>query len=161
MENYNNFLFFGKWRYMLDAFDEQTAKDILWEIMRYGTEGVIKTDNPIVAGIITGTIAENINHSQAKYNKAISGGRPRKDINIDEVMRLVKEGRTYQEIADVMSVSKNTIGERVREYRNQTETKNQPRTQEVEVKEEVDVKVKEEVKPTSPSLDNWVSGLGW
>lgn len=164
MKEYNNFLFFGNWRLMLDAFDEPTAKDILWEIMRYGTEGEIQTDNPIISGIINGTIAENINHSQQKYNKAVNGGRPRKEIDIQRVMRMIEEGKTYQDIADIMGVSKNTIGERVREYRNQEQTKNQtknhPLTQEVEVKEEEKEKGKEDVK-TSNDLIDWENRMGF
>ena len=48
--DYDSFVFYGNWRTMLDGFDKETAKDILWQIMLYGTAGEVDTSNPMING---------------------------------------------------------------------------------------------------------------
>ena len=47
------------------------------------------------------------------------GGRPAKQIDMDQVFDLLNQGKTYQQIADVMGVSRNTIANRIQEHKKQ------------------------------------------
>lgn len=120
MNEYSNFVFYGSWREMLSGFDETTAKEILWQIMLYGTGGEMQTDNPLIQGLINGAIAPNIKSSQNKYCKSIvdgkKGGRPKIDLPIEEIKGLQESGQTIKAIAQFYNVSTDTIQRRLKEY---------------------------------------------
>ena len=44
---YENFVFYGKWRTLIEGFDETTAKEILWQIMSFGTSDILSQINLI------------------------------------------------------------------------------------------------------------------
>ena len=120
MNEYSNFVFYGSWREMLSGFDEAIAKEILWQIMLFGTGGEIQTGNPMIQGIINGAIAPNIKSSQNKYCKSIvdgkKGGRPKIDLPIEEIKGLQESGQTIKAIAQFYNVSTDTIQRRLKEY---------------------------------------------
>ena len=122
-KEYESFVFYGSWKELLKGFDRETAKELLWDIVNAGVGEPIESENIMIQSIIQGAIIPNIKSAKKRYENAITngkeGGRPRKEIDIDKVIELVNQGMTYQEIADIFGVSKNTIGNRVREHKNQ------------------------------------------
>lgn len=123
MEEYENFVFYGSWKKLLSGFDKETAKEILWEIVNIGVGEEIESDNPMIIAIIQGAVMPNIKSAKNRYAAATEngkkGGRPRKEINIEKALELESQGKTQAEIAEEFGVSKNTIGSRLREHKNQ------------------------------------------
>ena len=131
-EEYENFVFYGSWKTLLSGFDKETAKEILWEIVNIGVGEEIESDNPMIIAIIQGAVMPNIKSAKSRYATAIEngkkGGRPRKEINIEKALELESQGKTQAEIAEEFGVSKNTIGNRLREHKNQKPTQ-KPKTE--------------------------------
>lgn len=123
MEEYENFVFYGSWKTLLSGFDKETAKEILWDIVNIGVGEEIESDNPMIIAIIQGAVMPNIKSAKNRYAAATEngkkGGRPRKEINIEKALELESQGKTQAEIAEEFGVSKNTIGSRLREHKNQ------------------------------------------
>lgn len=130
MKEYEQFLFYGSWKTLLNGFDRETAKKILWDIVNVGVGEEIESDNPMIKAIIQGAIIPNIESAKRRYATATEngnkGGRPRKEINIEKALELESQGKTQAEIAEEFGVSKNTIGSRLREHKNQKQK--QPKT---------------------------------
>lgn len=76
---YDNFVFYGRWYELLKGFDESTAKEILWQIMLFGTSGEIATNNQMIRAIIKGAIECNITKAKDKYNASFKSKK--KSIN--------------------------------------------------------------------------------
>lgn len=123
MKEYENFVFYGSWKTLLSGFDKEKAKEILWDIVNIGVGEEIESTDPMIKGIIQGAIMPNIESSKKRYATATEngnkGGRPRKEINIEKALELESQGKTQAEIAEEFGVSKNTIGSRLREHKNQ------------------------------------------
>lgn len=123
MKEYEQFVFYGSWKTLLSGFDRETAKELLWDIVNVGVGEEIESDNPMIKAIIQGTIIPNIKSAKSRYATATEngnkGGRPRKEINIEKALELESQGKTQAEIAEEFGVSKNTIGSRLREHKNQ------------------------------------------
>lgn len=123
MEEYENFVFYGSWKTLLSGFDKETAKEILWDIVNIGVGEEIESDNSMIIAIIQGAVMPNIKSAKNRYTAATEngkkGGRPRKEINIEKALELESQGKTQAEIAEEFGVSKNTIGSRLREHKNQ------------------------------------------
>ena len=110
--DYDSFVFYGNWRTMLDGFDKETAKDILWQIMLYGTAGEIDTSNPMINGIVMGCCAAGIDKAKDRYANAVDngkkGGRPT-EIDAEHVRELKESGLTNKEIATELGCSTRTV----------------------------------------------------
>lgn len=65
----------------------------------------------------------NIKSAKDRYATAVKngseGGRPRKNIDIEQILELQRQGKTQAEIGEIIGVSKNTIANRLREHKNQ------------------------------------------
>ena len=126
MKEYEQFVFYGSWKTLLSGFDRETAKELLWDIVNVGVGEEIESDNPMIKAIIQGTIIPNIKSAKSRYATATEngnkGGRPRKEIDIEKALELESQGKTQAEIAEEFGVSKNTIGSRLREHKNQKPT---------------------------------------
>lgn len=126
MKEYEQFVFYGSWKTLLSGFDRETAKELLWNIVNVGVGEEIESDNPMIKAIIQGTIIPNIKSAKSRYATATEngnkGGRPRKEIDIEKALELESQGKTQAEIAEEFGVSKNTIGSRLREHKNQKPT---------------------------------------
>ena len=110
--DYDSFVFYGNWRTMLDGFDKETAKDILWQIMLYGTAGEVDTSNPMINGIVMGCCAAGIDKAKDRYANAVDngkkGGRPT-EIDAEHIQELKKSGLTNKEIAIELGCSTRTV----------------------------------------------------
>lgn len=110
--DYDSFVFYGNWRTMLDGFDKETAKDILWQIMLYGTAGEVDTSNPMINGIVMGCCAAGIDKAKDRYANAVDngkkGGRPT-EVDVEHVQELKKSGLTNKEIATELGCSTRTV----------------------------------------------------
>ena len=110
--DYDNFVFYGNWRTILEGFDKETAKDILWQIMLYGTAGEVDTSNPMINGIVMGCCAVGIDKAKDRYANAVDngkkGGRPT-EIDVEHVQELKKSGLTNKEIATELGCSTRTV----------------------------------------------------
>lgn len=136
------FVFYGSWRDLLEGFDKETAKEILWQIMLLGTTGEIDTNNVMIQQIIKGCIAPNIHNTKTRYKKSKSdgakGGRPRKEFDIFKATALKEQGYSNAAIAEELGVSKETVRTRLNDYYDSAEnlaenwqkTKNRPTTNE-------------------------------
>lgn len=150
-----SFVFYKDWADTIDMLDEEAGKDLLYKIYLIGVnrEEEIFVDNPFEKSFLN-RVQSDIDRAKVKYIHSVvngkKGGRPKIDLDIDEIMSLVNSGFTYDQIAKYMGVSRNTIGDRVREYRNQKlntipETKTNTYLKD-KVKEYVDVEENEEVE---------------
>ena len=96
MDNYSNFVFYGSWKDLLNGFEKEKAKEILWEIVNYGVGNDYDTNDKMIIAIIKGTIAPTINAAQSRYLKSVvngkKGGRPRKEIDMNEVNQMLNKG---------------------------------------------------------------------
>ncbi len=150
-----SFVFYKDWADTIDMLDEEAGKDLLYKIYLIGVnrEEEIFVDNPFEKSFLN-RVQADIDRAKVKYIHSVingkKGGRPRIDLDIDEIMSLVNSGFTYEQIAKYMGVSRNTIGDRVREYKNQKlntipETKtNTYLKDEEEVEVEVDENIEDE-----------------
>ena len=150
-----SFVFYKDWADTIDMLDEEAGKDLLYKIYLIGVnrEEEIFVDNPFEKSFLN-RVQADIDRAKVKYIHSVingkKGGRPRIDLDIDEIMSLVNSGFTYEQIAKYMGVSRNTIGDRVREYKNQklntiSETKtNTYLKDEEEVEVEVDENIEDE-----------------
>ena len=150
-----SFVFYKDWADTIDMLDEEAGKDLLYKIYLIGVnrEEEIFVDNPFEKSFLN-RVQADIDRAKVKYIHSVingkKGGRPRIDLDIEEIMSLVNSGFTYEQIAKYMGVSRNTIGDRVREYKNQKlntipETKtNTYLKDEEEVEVEVDENIEDE-----------------
>jgi hypothetical protein len=119
-KEYDSFVFYGSWRELLEGFDNETAKEILWQVMLYGTDGEITTQNKMIKGIILGAVAPNIRRAMDRYNKAITdggkGGRSKIELPMEEIIKLREKGTTLGEIARLYECSVDTVSRRIKEY---------------------------------------------
>ncbi len=110
--DYDSFVFYGNWRTILEGFDKETAKDILWQIMLYGTAGEVDTSNPMINGIVMGCCAVGIDKAKDRYANAVDngkkGGRPT-EIDAEHVRELKESGLTNKEIATELGCSTRTV----------------------------------------------------
>lgn len=157
-EEYTSFVFYGSWVNLLLGFERDTAKELLWQIMRAGVGLGMETDNPMICGIIQGTILPNIKCAQNRYCEAIvngnKGGRPRIEIPIDEVMQLRSKGQTIKAIAQYFGCSEDTISRRIHEYE---ETAKSSKTQNLDKEKEKKLETKNDERSISvPSFGTCV-----
>lgn len=116
--NYENFVFYGSWRTLLEGFPEDIAKEILWQTMLLGTTGELTTDNPMIQGIVIGAIAPNIKKAKDRYAVAVENGKKggRKErFSADEIQSLKQQGLTNQQIADKLGCSVSTVEKKAKQ----------------------------------------------
>ena len=109
MADYENFVFYGRWRNLIEGFDQETAKEILWQIMLMGTSGEITTDNPMIRAIITGAIECNMTKAKNRYAAALKSKGRVQQYSSDEIKSLNIKGVTNQEIANALGCSLRTV----------------------------------------------------
>ena len=126
MKNNNdvqNFVFYKSWYETIVSLPEEQGKELLWQIMNVGIGKELSTDDPLIRGIINSFIRPAISAAQNRYRIAVengsTGGRPRKEIDMNEVLSLHNQGLSYDAIAQKMGVSRNTIANRLNEHKNQ------------------------------------------
>ena len=150
-----SFVFYKDWADTIDMLDEEGAKELLYKIYLIGVnrEEEVYVDNVYEKSFLN-RVKTDIDNAKARYIHNVingnKGGRPKIDLDIEEIMTLVNNKFTYDQIAKYMNVSRNTIANRVKEYKNQklntipnTKT-NTYLEDEEEVYEEVNVEADEE-----------------
>ena len=119
MSIYNNFVFYGSWREVLEGFREdfgdEYAKETLWNLMLMATAGDIETGKKSIINFVRGACMPNIEAAQDRYEKAQlngqKGGRPKLLSDLDDmtIAALRKEGRTAIQIGEKYGVSEKTV----------------------------------------------------
>lgn len=102
----------GEWIRNIATLPLDMQDKVLAEIVRYGTRQPTMYDNdPIIFSIVNGykgSIDNSINDYERKVEMSKTAGRKKK-IDDQKVYELAREGKTAQEIADELGVSKSAI----------------------------------------------------
>ena len=118
---YDSFVFYASWKQLIDSVPQELGYDLFYQIMLTGLGCEMTTENEMVKGIIKGTIEPNIRSAKIRYEEAKKAGAPRKNITYEAIEPYLEAGYTYQQIAHVFGVHKNTVQNRVIEHRAQLE----------------------------------------
>ena len=132
----NSFIFYESWSEFIDELDREDAKELVYQIYLVGLDKPMDTDDKVVQKIIKAFILPNIKGAKRRYNTAVANGKkskgaPPKTTKEDDnlIWELHLEGLTYDEIVSRMetygvSISRNTVGDRVRKRKEEENTKN-------------------------------------
>ena len=116
MDQYDNFIFYGSWKEHLNGLkelcDRETAKEVAWQIINYGTEKEFDTDDQKIINMVNGMCRDLIESAKKRRLASIGngkqGGRPSKHSN-EEVWELHEQGLSDSEIADKFGCSVKTV----------------------------------------------------
>ena len=108
----DTFIVRGEWLRNIETLPLEMQDKVLAEIVRYGTKSETKyDDDPIIYSIVNGykgRIDNTTNDYERKVNMSKNAGR-RKKIDDTRVYELARAGKTAQEVADELGVSKSAI----------------------------------------------------
>ena len=161
---YKRFYFMPGWRDTLEGMAEdfgiEYAQEALWNLMLVASfdpekqegEQQLTTDKKSIIGFIQGCVQPVVNKSSETYNKnkenGVKGGRPKKEIDIAEAMRLHdEEHKTWKEIAKLQGVSEDTLRVARKEYE-------KPKNPEIKTEKLEDEKVEKPKNPVVFSNDD-------
>ena len=122
MAQYENFVFYGSWKEHLnglkDLCDRETAKEVAWQIINYGTEKEFDTDDQKIINMVNGMCRDLIVSAKKRRLASIEngkqGGRPKK-YKDEDILDLFNKGLTHQEIADNLGCNVRTIERKLKE----------------------------------------------
>lgn len=108
----DTFIMRGEWLDNIETLPLEMQDKVLAEIVRYGTKKQTKYDNdPIIFSIVNG-YKGRIDSTAQDYEKKIemskTAGRKKK-LDENKIWSLAKEGKTAQQVADELGVSKSSI----------------------------------------------------
>lgn len=118
----DGFVFF---RSVWDSYQELSRKDAkladkyLHAVIEYGLEGEYDESDPIVNALMSSAVIGIDNaHSRraASQDNGVHGGRPKLYSN-DRIAELASQGKTSQQIADVLGCSIKTVQRALKEIR--------------------------------------------
>ena len=122
MSKYENFVFYGSWKEHLDGLQdlcgEDVAKEVVWQIVNYGTSKEFDTDDQKIINMVNGMCRDLI--ESAKKRRAAStengkqGGRPSK-YSDEDIWKLRQQGLSEQEIADNLGCSVRTVQRKLKQ----------------------------------------------
>lgn len=108
----DTFIMRGEWIDNIDTLPLDMQDKVLAEIVRYGTGKATQYDNdPIVFSIVNGykgSINNSINEYEKKLEMSKTAGRKKK-LDDQKVYELARAGKTAQEVANELGVSKSSI----------------------------------------------------
>lgn len=108
----DTFIVRGEWLENIETLPLEMQDKVLAEIVRYGTRKDTQyDDDPVIFSIVNGykgRIDYDIDNYREKVEMSKSAGR-RKKIDDNKVWALAKEGKTAQEVADELGVSKSSV----------------------------------------------------
>lgn len=115
-EDIHNFVFLASWYELIAAYEQmgqaEMAGEISKAIITYGVTGEIKSENPLIVGLVNGMCTALIDKSKARYAHSIEngkkGGRPPK-YDKNKMLELRSQGMTDQEIANNLGCSVKTV----------------------------------------------------
>ena len=146
MSNGNSFIFYESWYEFIDDLEREDAKELVYQIYRVGSDKPMDTEDKVIQKLVKSFILPNIKGAKRRYNTAVENGKkskgaPPKTNEADDnlIWELHLEGLTYDEIVQRMdtygvSISRNTVGDRVRKRKELESTKN--KNQELKPNEE-------------------------
>lgn len=102
----------GEWIRNIETLPLDMQDKILAEIVRYGTRQATRyDDDPVIFSIVNGykgSIDNTISGYEKKMEMSKSAGRKKK-VDDRRIYELAREGKTAQEVADELGVSKSSI----------------------------------------------------
>lgn len=106
------FIVHKEWLDNINALDVSMQDKVIADIIRYGT-GIPAEheDDPVIVSFVN-MLKGRIDYSKDKYEQKKQGGKVggrKKKANDDEICQLAKEGKTSEEIANILGLSKSTI----------------------------------------------------
>lgn len=108
----DTFIVRGEWLENIETLPLEMQDKILAEIVRYGTRKPTQyDDDPIVFSIVNGykgRIDSTIKGYEEKVEMSKTAGRKKK-LDNQKVYELARQGKTAQEVADELGVSKSSI----------------------------------------------------
>ena len=108
----DTFIVRGEWLDNIETLPLDMQDKVIAEIVRYGTRRTTQyDDDPVVFSIVNGykgRIDSTITDYENKVSMSKTAGRKKK-LDSQKVYALAREGKTAQEIADELGVSKSSI----------------------------------------------------
>lgn len=115
MSDKDNFVFYASWIDILKAYDKSDpnfAGELAKQMIYFGVEGELSTDDPIITGLIQSMCATLIDKSKKRHKACIDngkrGGRP-KQYNGEEIQALYQQGMSIEDIAQQLGCSAKTV----------------------------------------------------
>ena len=108
----DTFIMRGEWLDNIETLPLDMQDKVLAEIVRYGTKKPTKyDDDPIIFSLVNaykGRIDSTVNDYAKKVEMSKTAGRKKK-LDDNKIWSLAKEGKTAQQVADELGVSKSSI----------------------------------------------------
>ena len=108
----DTFIMRGEWLDNIETLPLEMQDKVLAEIVRYGTKKPTKyDDDPIIFSLVNaykGRIDSTANDYAKKVEMSKTAGRKKK-LDDNKIWLLAKDGKTAQEVADELGVSKSSI----------------------------------------------------
>ena len=108
----DTFIVRGEWLDNIETLPLDMQDKVIAEIVRYGTRKATQyDDDPVIFSIVNGykgRIDSTITDYENKVSMSKTAGRKKK-LDSQKVYALAREGKTAQEIADELGVSKSSI----------------------------------------------------
>lgn len=110
-----NFVFYASWIDIVKAYDTTDptfAGELAKQMLYFGVEGEMSTDNPIIIGLIQSMCKDLLDKSKKRHKACIEngkrGGRP-KQYSDEDIMSLYEQGLSEQDIADNLGCNVRTV----------------------------------------------------
>lgn len=106
------FVMHKEWLDSIAGLPVEQQDKVIAEIVRYGTGCELAyEDDPVIVAFVN-LLKSRIDFSKNKYNQKVemskSAGRKKK-VDDEEILRLAREGKSAQQIADMLGCSKSSI----------------------------------------------------
>lgn len=106
------FVMHKEWLDSIAGLPVEQQDKVIAEIVRYGTGCELAyEDDPVIMAFVN-LLKSRIDFSKNKYNQKVemskSAGRKKK-VDDEEILRLAREGKSAQQIADMLGCSKSSI----------------------------------------------------
>ena len=108
----DTFVFYGEWLDNIKDLPVEEQDKIIEDIVRYGTRKELQHENDTytaaIVNMLKGRIDNNIYEYEKKLEMSKTAGR-KKRLDDQKVYELARQGKTAQEVADELGVSKSSI----------------------------------------------------
>ena len=126
MPKYENFVFYGSWKEHLDGLKdlcgEDIAKEVVWQIVNYGTSKEFDTDDQKIINMVNGMCRDLIESAKKRRSASVEngnrGGRP-KHFSDEEIISLYNKGLSEQDIADKLGCNIRTVQRAILKFENE------------------------------------------
>ena len=112
MEERNAFVFYKTFKQTADCLQDEKQKLRFYEaLVSYGLTGDYDRSDPLINACMT-QACFTIDRAQENYDKSIAGGKKggaRRKYDPDEIRTMAAEGKTREEIANILGCSTKTI----------------------------------------------------